>query len=56
MSQFSFSAMGRLRNSAVAAGINVTDRIRAPRSAVTTVKAMGTNIFPSTPLSAKMGI
>ena len=41
---------------ATAAGINVTERIMAPRSAATTVKAIGWNIFPSTPVKAKMGI
>ncbi|EKD97947.1 MAG: hypothetical protein ACD_23C00663G0002 [uncultured bacterium] len=41
--------------SATAAGMNVTDRIMAPSSAMTTVKAMGWNILPSTPVSAKMG-
>jgi hypothetical protein len=42
-------------NSATAAGMKVTDRIIAPSSAVTTVKAIGWNILPSTPVSAKIG-
>ncbi len=42
-------------NSATAAGMKVIDRIIAPRSAITTVKAIGWNSFPSTPVSAKIG-
>ena len=41
---------------ATAAGTNVTERIIAPSSAATTVKAIGWNIFPSIPESAKIGI
>ena len=42
-------------NRATAAGTKVTDRIIAPSSASTTVSAMGWNMRPSTPVSAKMG-
>ncbi|SVJ79532.1 Uncharacterised protein [Klebsiella pneumoniae] len=42
-------------NSAIAAGTKVTERIIAPSSAVTTVNAIGWNIFPSTPVRAKIG-
>ena len=42
-------------NNATAAGMNVTDRTMAPSSAITTVSAMGWNILPSTPVSAKIG-
>ena len=41
---------------ATAAGTNVTERISAPSSAATTVNAIGWNIFPSTPVSAKIGM
>jgi len=40
---------------ATAAGTNVTERIIAPSNAATTVKAIGWNIFPSTPVRAKIG-
>ena len=55
ISQFSFSLTRLPMNSATAAGMKVTDKIIAPTSAVTTVNAMGWNIFPSTPVRAKMG-
>jgi hypothetical protein len=42
-------------NSATAAGTKVIDRIIAPASAITTVSAIGWNIRPSTPVSAKIG-
>ncbi|MNP02908.1 hypothetical protein D3C76_947740 [compost metagenome] len=42
-------------NNAIAAGTNVTERIMAPNSAITTVNAMGWNILPSTPVKAKIG-
>jgi hypothetical protein len=42
-------------SSATAAGMKVTDRIMAPSKAATTVNAIGWNIFPSTPVSAKIG-
>ncbi len=42
-------------NSARAAGTKVTERIIAPSNAITTVKAMGWNILPSTPVRAKIG-
>ena len=42
-------------NSATAAGTKVTERIIAPSNAITTVSAIGWNIFPSTPVSAKIG-
>ena len=40
---------------AMAAGTKVTVSTSAQTSAVTTVKAMGWNIFPSTPVRLKMG-
>jgi hypothetical protein len=42
-------------NSATAAGTKVTDSSIAPSKASSTVQAMGWNIFPSTPASARMG-
>ncbi|MOA55404.1 hypothetical protein D3C78_1791910 [compost metagenome] len=42
-------------NSAIAAGTKVTDSSMAPSNAMTTVNAIGWNIFPSTPLKAKIG-
>ena len=53
--RFSFSATLLPMNSATAAGMKVTDRTIAPNSAITTVSAMGWNILPSTPVSAKIG-
>lgn len=47
--KFSFSLTRLPMNKATAAGMKVTDRIIAPTKAATTVKAMGWNIFPSTP-------
>ena len=55
MTRLSFSATLRPMNSATAAGTNVTDRIIAPSSANTTVNAIGWNILPSMPVSAKIG-
>jgi hypothetical protein len=55
MSRFSFSATRLPMNSATAAGTNVTERIMAPTRAITTVKAIGWNSLPSTPVSAKIG-
>ena len=55
MMRFSFSLTLLVINKATAAGMKVIERIMAPSSAATTVKAMGWNIFPSTPVSAKMG-
>ena len=42
-------------NSATAAGMKVTVSTIAAASAITTVIAIGWNIFPSTPVSAKIG-
>ncbi len=42
-------------HSAMAAGTKVSESSIAPLSASTTVMAMGWNIFPSTPVSAKIG-
>ncbi len=42
-------------NSATAAGMNVTVSAIAAASAITTVIAIGWNIFPSTPVNAKIG-
>ncbi len=55
MRRFSFSATLSPMNSAIAAGMKVMDSSMAPASAMTTVSAMGWNILPSTPVSAKMG-
>ena len=55
MSRFSFSSTRPPRNTAIAAGTNVSDSIIAPVSASTTVIAIGWNIFPSMPVSAKIG-
>ncbi len=46
----------RSTKSATAAGTKVTDRTSAPSSATTTVNAIGWNIFPSTPVSVKIGM
>ena len=53
--KFSVSLTRWPMNRATAAGMKVTDRIMAPTSAATTVNAIGWNIFPSTPVRAKMG-
>ena len=55
ISRFSFSLIGPRTNKAIAAGTKVSERIKAANKAMTTVKAMGWNIFPSTPLKAKIG-
>ena len=54
--EFSFSATLLPMKSAMAAGTNVTERTIAPNSASSTVYAIGWNIFPSTPVSARMGM
>ncbi len=46
MTKFSSSLTLPVMNSAIAAGTKVTERIIAPSSAVTTVNAIGWNIFP----------
>ena len=40
---------------ATAAGTKVTERIIAPRRAASTVNAIGKNIFPSMPVSVRIG-
>lgn len=45
MTKFSSSLTLPVMNSAIAAGTKVTERIIAPSSAVTTVNAIGWNIF-----------
>ena len=55
MTRFSCSGILPPRNSATAAGTNVSDSSIALVSASTTVMAIGWNIFPSMPVSAKMG-
>ena len=40
---------------ATAAGTNVIERMLAPRSAISTVSAIGVNILPSTPVSVRIG-
>ncbi len=54
-SRLSFSATRSPINSATAAGTKVTDSSMAPASASTTVMAIGWNILPSTPDSARIG-
>ena len=48
---------GRLpfEGGATAAGTKVMENSAAPRSAIKTVTAMGVNIFPSTPVSVRIG-
>ncbi len=53
--RFSFSATRSPMPSATAAGTKVTDSTMAAASASTTVIAIGWNILPSTPDSAKIG-
>jgi hypothetical protein len=55
ITRFSFSETRPLTKRATAARTKVMERIIAPRSAMTTVRAIGWNIFPSTPVRAKMG-
>ena len=55
MMAFSFSATLSPINSATAAGMKVIDSSMAPSRAITTVRAIGVNMRPSTPVSAKMG-
>ncbi len=55
MRRFSRSATLPVIKMATAAGTKVTANTKAPINAATTVNAMGWNIFPSTPLSAKIG-
>ncbi len=55
MMRFSCSGTARVTNSATAAGTKVTDRIIAAARASTTVMAIGWNIRPSMPDSAKIG-
>ena len=52
---FSFSATFPVTNCATAAGTKVSDNAIAAVKAMTTVNAIGWNIFPETPLSAKIG-
>ena len=51
----SFSETLPVTNSATAAGTKVNDNTIAPVNAITTVRAIGWNIFPSTPDNAKIG-
>ena len=44
-----------LKNRAEAIGIHVNDRMNAPKMAKATVCAIGRNILPSMPTSAKSG-
>ncbi len=55
MTTFSCSATLPRTKTATAAGTNVTESASAAVSASTTVSAIGWNIFPSTPDSAKIG-
>ena len=52
---FSFSLTGPLNKIAIAAGTKVIDNNIAQHKAITTVIAIGWNIFPSTPVSANIG-
>ena len=51
-----FSFTGLRKSSTTHAGTKVTERIIALTSAITTVFAIGWYIFPSTPVSAKIGM
>ena len=51
----SFSLILPRSNTATAAGTTVSDSTMADNSAITTVAAMGWNIFPSTPVREKIG-
>ena len=53
--RFSFSSIRPLSKSATAAGTNVRDSTSAARSAMITASAIGRNIFPSTPVRARIG-
>ena len=55
ISTFSRSLTQPPRNTATAAGTKVTDSTIADSKAMTTVAAMGWNIFPSTPVRLKIG-
>ncbi len=49
------AAAGRRSASDASTGMSVSDRITEPTSAKITVSAIGRNIFPSTPSSARIG-
>ena len=49
------SAVPGLRKNDASTGVAVSERISEPISAKTTVNAIGRNIFPSTPSSARIG-
>ena len=55
MKKFSFSETFPVTRSATAAGTSVIEAMAAPKRAMSTVRAMGVNIFPSTPVSVRMG-
>ena len=53
--KLSFSSICPVINSATAAGTKVSDSTSADSKAMITAMAMGVNILPSTPVSARMG-
>ena len=55
MKRLSFSRMLPVSSSEHSAGISVSDSTKAPPRASMTVMAMGWNIFPSIPVSARIG-
>ena len=55
MMRLSFSSTLPVTKVATAAGTKVRDSTRAAVKAMTTVMAIGWNIFPSTPVRAKIG-
>ncbi len=55
MKKLSCSETLPVTSRATAAGTNVSDRMLAPVNAISTVKAIGVNIFPSTPVSVRIG-
>ena len=55
MIKFSFWRTGARITSATMAGTKVSDKRKAAANAKITVNAMGRNIFPSTPVRARIG-
>lgn len=55
MKKFSFSENLPVTKIATAAGTNVIEKMAAPRSAISTVSAIGVNILPSTPVKVRTG-
>ncbi len=51
----SFSSIRPVSNNATAAGIKVNESTKADNKAIITAIAIGVNILPSTPVSARIG-